>query len=338
MLDETLRAVRRPEALLLLLELLLDVGVGDLAAAEPRREEHQPRHDAGVRDRRVHRDPGARRVPDEGGPYDPQVVQERVQVVVVGPVAVAHRRAAVAPRVVADDAPPRPREPGELLVPHAHVEHSAVQQHQHRPAARGLVVQLAVLDRHPPALHDDEPARDHRRPVVHGEVRVAERLPHLRAVPEALMVRPPRGDALVALALVARVRLVDLAQRHDAYLRHLYHRDRRPGRVDHRGPLSHLGQRIAGELVLPHQAGGRGLRAAEHGRDQLVAQGPRKRQLEGGQLVKHRHGGTLRRVNHAQSHTVGQRTRGGAGACPRPTSPRAGALSPPAPCRPAARP
>ncbi len=62
------------------------------------------------------------------------------------------------------------------------------------------------------APHDVEAFQHYESRVVHGTFRATERVPHLRAVPEALMSVPPLCDRLMPFALITSVRQVDLRQ------------------------------------------------------------------------------------------------------------------------------
>lgn len=74
--------------------------VGELEAGEARAGEGERGHPARLDEREVDGDPPAEREPDEVGALDPQVVEERGQVLGVGVRGVGQVRAAVAARVV----------------------------------------------------------------------------------------------------------------------------------------------------------------------------------------------------------------------------------------------
>src|SRR6266516_4579268 len=89
-----------------------------------------------------------------------------------------------------------------------------------------------------PALHQPELLSNHERVVADGEPRVAERLTHLRRVPEPFVRGPLLRDRGISLALAERVGQVDIAQPQLPHGDGLDHRDPIAGRVNHRIPLS----------------------------------------------------------------------------------------------------
>jgi hypothetical protein len=92
----------------------------------------------------------------------------------------------------------------------------------------------------------------------------------------------------VALAFVAGMVEIDIAEATDTHVGQLNHRDPTAGRIDHSRLCSHDRKRFAVDLIVLEQTSGGGLGSVQHRGDQLVAQRSWEGELERGQVGGHR--------------------------------------------------
>ncbi len=110
-------------------------GPGERQRADPRRMGHGE----------IDRDPAAEREPYEVDLVDLEVVEQRSEILGVRVEHVGPERAAVAPDVIADDAEV-PGKSGELIVPHAAVQLTAVDEHDGRSSPLDFIEEARPVD------------------------------------------------------------------------------------------------------------------------------------------------------------------------------------------------